>query len=718
MTRTLRFHWPLPAIPMLPTFLAALLLQAMPQAVADFVVANEFEVESRPAVALNTQTGEFFVAYLEKQTDILGEPIELRVRRFNSTGAQLGSVLQPLGSGSHEALGRPAIAYGAADNVILVAVPERQGGFPDRVIARFLAADGSSLVGPDFLFDDGLGYYDDGQTTDGNGSLQITYNDLLNEFVVTEQRTVAGNNGLWAQKITTSGIGTAIIQLHNQGIHGQKSHDIEFASVSTTAPYGGRYLLVVNGTLGALKVLDANLATVTTVNNMDWGTPQGNINHHNIAFGRIEGKDRWMIVWADSDNCRPGYTNCTDPLLQWTGVWGAYIDPLNPNPGSRTAFPISKINSHISVDTIPTPRVGYNRDAETFYVAWRELPVLDAGNDQSLSHARGNRIDYFVEDGLPGIEVPLPYDNTVLSYVTGTCPPTGPCFSEQDPVFPDVSANGGFGGIAVWEEKYAPNPTDHDIYGELLNPPVPDNDMKTSAQVVVTSDPPVQATLVGSSDDGDADCGSAADEPDVWYRFAAPQSGIFIAATCGSNDRYGPDTGMDTVLSLHELGGTQIAGACNDDFTSSLADACAGVDQDAQRDSALALHMNAGQEILVRVSRYGGTYGGRFTLNYGFELDSDSDGDGIADPADNCIDVANPAQRDSDGDNIGNRCDADLNNDCVVNVTDLGLLKAVFFTADPDADFNGDGAVNASDLGIMKQQFFGPPGPSGLPNGC
>ncbi|MEO1576009.1 MAG: dockerin type I domain-containing protein, partial [Pseudomonadota bacterium] len=59
-------------------------------------------------------------------------------------------------------------------------------------------------------------------------------------------------------------------------------------------------------------------------------------------------------------------------------------------------------------------------------------------------------------------------------------------------------------------------------------------------------------------------------------------------------------------------------------------------------------------------------------------------------------------------------CDADLNNDNVINVVDLGLLRAVFFSNDADADFNGDGVVNVIDLGIMRQSFFGAPGPSGL----
>ncbi|MEO1574448.1 MAG: choice-of-anchor B family protein [Pseudomonadota bacterium] len=116
------------------------------------------------------------------------------------------------------------------------------------------------------------------------------------------------------------------------------------------------------------------------------------------------------------------------------------------------------------------------------------------------------------------------------------------------------------------------------------------------------------------------------------------------------------------------------------------------------------------------------TDGGRINT-WGLELCSvpnvigtDGDGDGLDNNIDNCAAVPNIDQRDTDGDGFGNACDADLNNDGVTNVIDLGLLRSVFFTSDPDADFNGDGVVNVVDLGIMRQRFFLPPGPSGLAN--
>ncbi|MEM7083955.1 MAG: hypothetical protein AAF465_14595, partial [Pseudomonadota bacterium] len=108
----------------------------------------------------------------------------------------------------------------------------------------------------------------------------------------------------------------------------------------------------------------------------------------------------------------------------------------------------------------------------------------------------------------------------------------------------------------------------------------------------------------------------------------------------------------------------------------------------------------------------------------------DSDGDGLVDFEDNCINVANPSQQDSDNDGIGNSCDADLvgadggEDDCVVNFLDLVAISDAFLSSpgspnwNPDADIWGptgepDGLVNFLDVSRLPALFLMTPGPSG-----
>jgi hypothetical protein len=97
-------------------------------------------------------------------------------------------------------------------------------------------------------------------------------------------------------------------------------------------------------------------------------------------------------------------------------------------------------------------------------------------------------------------------------------------------------------------------------------------------------------------------------------------------------------------------------------------------------------------------------------------VQADDDADGIPDASDNCTQVANADQRDTDGDGYGNMCDADLNNDGIVNTSDVVGLKAAFGSTGPglDADLNGDEVVDMLDLNIFKTLFGKPPGPSGI----
>jgi hypothetical protein len=71
-------------------------------------------------------------------------------------------------------------------------------------------------------------------------------------------------------------------------------------------------------------------------------------------------------------------------------------------------------------------------------------------------------------------------------------------------------------------------------------------------------------------------------------------------------------------------------------------------------------------------------------------------------------------QRDTDGDGYGNVCDADFDQDGLVNFADLATLKRSFYGLYASADLDGDGVVNFRDLVRLKSRFLRAPGPSGL----
>jgi VCBS repeat-containing protein len=100
----------------------------------------------------------------------------------------------------------------------------------------------------------------------------------------------------------------------------------------------------------------------------------------------------------------------------------------------------------------------------------------------------------------------------------------------------------------------------------------------------------------------------------------------------------------------------------------------------------------------------------------------DTDGDGIDDELDNCINAANGplipdaggnSQLDTDGDGFGNICDPDFNGNTVVDPGDFSLIKSLLGSpTSPNQDLNGNGAVDPADFSITKSFLGQPPGPS------
>lgn len=446
----------------------------------NFDVAMTTRVERRPAVASNPATGEFFVAYLRDQAHALDpDKLELRVKRFNSDGVPIGGELAPFGEATHNAVGRPDIAYSPNSNLYCIVVAERLIG-NDRVLARLLHADGTSASSVSAFFDDNVKrlYEDDGL---GASALRVTHNSTLDEFVISFQRTYpdpnmpgAFNSEVVALRIDSGGspVGGPVI-LYESGHGGFASHALAHAPVATN-PVGGHYLFALGpwGDSGIFKLLDKDLKPIVSTLPFDTGTADGDSGQFDIAFGQIEGEDRFLVVWSDGNNCKWPATSCADTLDQWTGVWGSYLDPSRDSygPGPDNApFPISKIAEHQHGRILYMPRVAYSATLGGFIVVWREYPFISDNNDESRTHIRGNRVDYFLSV-VPPTGPPTPYNNVVLSQVSGSCPPQatplipGTCPSAEDPAYPDVAAISGTAAAVVWEQ----NPNNPDIRGDVF----------------------------------------------------------------------------------------------------------------------------------------------------------------------------------------------------------------------------------------------------------
>jgi hypothetical protein len=94
-------------------------------------------------------------------------------------------------------------------------------------------------------------------------------------------------------------------------------------------------------------------------------------------------------------------------------------------------------------------------------------------------------------------------------------------------------------------------------------------------------------------------------------------------------------------------------------------------------------------------------------------------GDGVGPEIDNCTDACNANQDDTDGDDCGNLCDADYDNDGTVGFGDFGAFTANFGTTnelynhtEPVTDTVGFG-----DFGFFTSNFGLVPGPSGTTAG-
>jgi hypothetical protein len=91
-----------------------------------------------------------------------------------------------------------------------------------------------------------------------------------------------------------------------------------------------------------------------------------------------------------------------------------------------------------------------------------------------------------------------------------------------------------------------------------------------------------------------------------------------------------------------------------------------------------------------------GCSGGSSRSSSGSDMGTDTDGDGIMDNIDNCVNTANPAQEDSDNDGIGDVCEGDADSDGIIDDVDNCVNTPNPNQEDSDGDGIGDACQDDS----------------------
>lgn len=190
-----------------------------------------------------------------------------------------------------------------------------------------------------------------------------------------------------------------------------------------------------------------------------------------------------------------------------------------------------------------------------------------------------------------------------------------------------------------------------------------------------------------------------------------------------------PQYGQSLVADLIRLGATGVAGSSDEPSLS-------GVARPYILLARYASGVPAGEAFLRAVPWLGWTnvYVGDplMTVERPAAWTADRDGDGVPDASDDCLWLASPDQRDSDGDGVGNLCDPDVDQDGVVTTSfgrltldgRMGDLERIALAAqkartglagatDPTLDLDGDGRVTEIEIAHAQLWIFLPPGPSG-----
>jgi hypothetical protein len=162
----------------------------------------------------------------------------------------------------------------------------------------------------------------------------------------------------------------------------------------------------------------------------------------------------------------------------------------------------------------------------------------------------------------------------------------------------------------------------------------------------------------------------------------------------------GGQSGGEPTLSVRAGNSTTLTQAIT---SSALADYTFDVNIPARTDTVLSVtagNVATGRNTFLDIATFPASDGGGGT--------TDTDGDGVIDSADNCVNIKNAGQNDQDGDGLGNPCDDDRDGDGVLNVDDPAPTDPNIPGTTPDpqcsdlSDNDGDGLIDLDDPGCSS----------------
>lgn len=371
-------------------------------------------------------------------------------------------------------------------------------------------------------------------------------------------------------------------------------------------------------------------------------------------------------LWNQHGQCGDGLENLINPINQnivyscsQYGFCGVSFD------GGATSAAIGPVAS--TVRNWQTPLTFYPSDPTTIFYAGN---VVERSDDNGLSWSTIS----------PVLTVTDPFPSPVDPYPFGTVTALAVAVADDNKIM--LGTDGGrvwrFDGIN-WTQLTAANLPTRWVTRVLIHP---DNDDVAYISYSGFRDADDTPYVFKTENFGDTWTNISADLPsapvnaldfDATGRLiAAGDAGVFVRQNDGSWDTYGSNLPMVPVTDIR---------------------------------------LSGDQSTL-----FAATFGrGVYAMDL---VATDSDNDGVLSSADNCLEVANADQVDTDGDNFGNACDADFDQNCVINFLDISLWSNNFLGSDPLFDLNNDGAINFIDLSRVADQFLSQPGPSGTISMC